>query len=562
MVANYFTLFHIARLLGKNLHGWRFNSLFSQQKRELVASVVSGLADGSSRENFLVISCEPSQNFLYLIDDFRRAKKNSVDLFESIGGRSITAVSVLASDRSIVFSLDDEKQFVVQLFGSKANVVLVNDRGIIEEAFLRGKEIVGQSLVERLPFVFPTNVDEFSQALLSSPEAPLEQRLKKIFPHWGSLLVRELLFRAFGPEAPSSEVSRADAARLHDETTSLLAELRDHPSPQILYQGTTPRVFSIITLKHFESDRVELFDSIFGGIRAFLGSSRRSDRFVSDKEVLEKALRKDLDHTSRTLKKMEEEAQSLERAELYELSGKLLMANIHLVSKGMKSVQLENVYTPSEGPVSVQLDPNLTPAKNAERYFEKSRKARKSIEEQKGRKKEAEERQRLVQQLVDEIEGIETAEELRDFVNGRHDQLKNVGIKVSKSGVASKEETIPFRVFTVAGGFQVWAGKSGENNDLLSTRFTKQNDLWFHARAVGGSHVVLKMGTGKGEVSKHAMEQAAAIAAYYSKMKGAKLVPVSMCEGKYVRKPKGAPPGSVRIEREKTLLVEPRLPDG
>ena len=112
----------------------------------------------------------------------------------------------------------------------------------------------------------------------------------------------------------------------------------------------------------------------------------------------------------------------------------------------------------------------------------------------------------------------------------------------------------------MAGGFQVWAGKSGENNDLLSTRYTKHNDLWFHARAVGGSHVVLKMGTGKGEVSKHAMEQAAAIAAYYSKMKGGKLVPVSMCEGKYVRKPRGAPPGTVRIEREKTLFVEPRLP--
>jgi predicted ribosome quality control (RQC) complex YloA/Tae2 family protein len=123
-----------------------------------------------------------------------------------------------------------------------------------------------------------------------------------------------------------------------------------------------------------------------------------------------------------------------------------------------------------------------------------------------------------------------------------------------------KEDPLPFRVFTVAGGFQVWAGKSGENNDLLSTRHTAKNDLWFHARGVGGSHVVLKIGTGKGEVSKQAIDQAAAVAAYYSKMKKSKLVPVTMCEGKYVRKPKGVPAGTVTVEREKTIYAEPGLP--
>jgi len=71
---------------------------------------------------------------------------------------------------------------------------------------------------------------------------------------------------------------------------------------------------------------------------------------------------------------------------------------------------------------------------------------------------------------------------------------------------------------------------------------------------------VLKFGTGKGEISKRAIDEAAAIAAFYSKMKNSKLVPVSMCEGKYVRKPKGAPAGTVTIDREKVVFVEPRLP--
>ena len=153
-----------------------------------------------------------------------------------------------------------------------------------------------------------------------------------------------------------------------------------------------------------------------------------------------------------------------------------------------------------------------------------------------------------------------TADDLHRFGEENRKELSKFGLKTKKSGQLKKEELLPFRLFTVAGGFQVWAGKSGENNDLLSTRHTAKNDLWFHARGVGGSHVVLKIGTGKGEVSKQAIEQAAAIAAYYSKMKKSKLVPVAMCEGKYVRKPKGVPAGTVTLEREKTLFVEPKLP--
>ncbi len=136
-----------------------------------------------------------------------------------------------------------------------------------------------------------------------------------------------------------------------------------------------------------------------------------------------------------------------------------------------------------------------------------------------------------------------------------------LGIRIDKKGHSKKQEPVLFRVFTVEGGFQVWAGKSSDNNDLLTTRHTAKNDLWFHARGVGGSHVTLKVGTGKGEISKQAIEQAAGIAAYYSKMKNSKLVPVTMCEGKYVRKPKGAPSGTVTVEREKTIFAEPKLPE-
>jgi len=106
----------------------------------------------------------------------------------------------------------------------------------------------------------------------------------------------------------------------------------------------------------------------------------------------------------------------------------------------------------------------------------------------------------------------------------------------------------------------VWAGKNSANNDLLTLRYAKPDDLWFHARGAGGSHVVLKVGTGKGEPGKKAREQAAGIAAYYSKMKNASMVPVAMTEKRYVRKPKGSQAGTVVIEREKVIFAAPALP--
>ncbi|MEK7670245.1 MAG: NFACT RNA binding domain-containing protein, partial [Bacteroidota bacterium] len=238
-----------------------------------------------------------------------------------------------------------------------------------------------------------------------------------------------------------------------------------------------------------------------------------------------------------------------------ERHGKLILANLAVLKKGMKSVTL----TDPDGPVSLSLDPSLTPARNAEKYFDKSKKARASIAEAAGYRKELQRKLAFAQDLLEKLEGIESPEAFGEFAGQNVEPLSTLGIKLDKRG-KSVEDKIPFRVFTVAGGFQVWAGKSGENNDLLTLKHAKPNDFWFHARGSGGSHVVLKVGTGKGEPSRQAMEQAAAIAAYYSKMKNSRMVPVAMTQKKYVRKPRGVPAGTVTIEREKVFFVEPRLP--
>ena len=113
--------------------------------------------------------------------------------------------------------------------------------------------------------------------------------------------------------------------------------------------------------------------------------------------------------------------------------------------------------------------------------------------------------------------------------------------------------------YELPGGFEALAGKTDADNDLLSLKTAKANDLWFHAHGLPGSHVILRHPNDE-KPDKGTIKIAAAIAAWHSKARNAGTVPVSCTEAKHVSKPRGAKPGSVSIKREKTIKVRPALP--
>lgn len=119
-----------------------------------------------------------------------------------------------------------------------------------------------------------------------------------------------------------------------------------------------------------------------------------------------------------------------------------------------------------------------------------------------------------------------------------------------------------FRIFPLGEGFEVWVGKHSEANDLLSFKYTKQTDLWFHVRGTSGSHTILKLPAEfDGVIPKDYIKSAAEICAFYSKAKNANSVPVAYTEGKNVSKYKGAKSGSVVIKCEKVVKVQPKIPE-
>ena len=558
MTSNYYTLRLIALDLNRLLAQAEVKEIFCQNKNELIISCRSG-----GRNSSIVLSCEPSSNFLFLRDEIHRARKNSIDVFPRLRGATIARVEILPMDREIVIHVGGDLRLLFQLFGSKANALLLNKANRVMEAFLHPKEIVGTvHLPRRLePQDALESIARFNGSLQTIGTIMLSAALKKLMPSFSGLLIREVCHRAGVREGQLvAELAEADRSRLYAGIVGLMKELEGPPSPRIYCQDARPVAFSVIHLEHLRGLNEEIFDSIHDAVRAFVGRSRRRQLVIQEKEALQQFLGRGIERAERTLSKIVEETQVLERATQYERFGRLLMANLPQLAKGMRQATVEDVFNPARAQVAIPLEPRLTPAQNAERYFDKAKKARTSVGEKLDRQDVVREKWELQRELLDRLSPIETMEQFGDFVTENKERLAEIGYQLAGPGPDAGREVVPFRAFTVTGGFQVWAGKSSENNDLLTMKYAKPNDLWFHARGSSGSHVVLRVGTGRGEPSKRAIHEAAGIAAYYSKMKGAKHVPVAVTERKYVRKPKGAQPGTVTIEREKLLFVEPSLP--
>lgn len=557
MFTNYFTLYHLAQELNRLYRGAVIAEVYSQEKNTLSIVVYR------PEPHTITISCLARKNFIVAREGMFRSRKNSIDLFASLINTRIHAVYIDAQDRIVYLRTDNDRFLLAELFGARANVVLCDEKGTVIDAFLSKKELVGAHRTlqyEPLPLTVEQFLPspEFMRSAFSTNE-PAVRVLKNIIPKLGSELAEEILYRA-GISKNSLSLSTEQITTIYSQTQILLRELLQPThriTPMIYFDNSTPVVCSPIPLRRYSELRATSYDTIVTALQHFLRYDASADSFNRQKKELLQWLNREKTRTERTLAAVEKELSSTSRAADYELFGKLLMANLPSLSKGMRSVVLQNSFSNNEE-ITVALDPTLTPVQNAERYFNKAKRAKSAHDEAAERLSELQRRKQVIELLLQQAGDTDDGASLKKFLHLHTTELRHLGYMTEQE----QKELPPFKIFTVDGGFTVYAGKNSENNDLLTQKYAKPNDLWFHARGSSGSHVVLKVGTGKGKPTKKSIEQAAAIAAYYSKMKNATQVPVAMTEKKYVRKPKGAPAGTVVIEKEKVILVPPGLPEG
>jgi predicted ribosome quality control (RQC) complex YloA/Tae2 family protein len=275
---------------------------------------------------------------------------------------------------------------------------------------------------------------------------------------------------------------------------------------------------------------------------------------VDQKQVIMETVARHIKKLERKIDQIGKDVQNADNYELYRKMAELLKINLKSLKRGMKKVELEDIYSPDGGMVQIELDPALTPAENADRYFKKFRKGKDGLELLHRRIDIARREHEAARKMQSELE--------RDFDGAS--QKYDAEIKQLLPAEAVKRETaprLPYREYTLSSGLKIFVGKDGNDNDRTTFDHAKPYELWFHASQCPGSHVVMKYPDKNFEPSKAEIAETAAIAAYYSKARNSKAVPVAYTERRYVRKPRKAKPGLVTLEREKTIMVAPQKPE-
>jgi predicted ribosome quality control (RQC) complex YloA/Tae2 family protein len=229
------------------------------------------------------------------------------------------------------------------------------------------------------------------------------------------------------------------------------------------------------------------------------------------------------------------------------------MAHLHQIAPGTAQIEVEDFYTGQLR--TIKLKASEKPQRTAENLYRKAK------------NQQIEERQlteRIARREAEALEALERLEELETLpalaeLRGLRTWRKQHGLDPAQAAAKTAAE-LPFKVFEDR-GFTILVGRNAANNDLLTQKYAHKEDLWLHAKDVTGSHVVIRHRAGQ-PVPEPVIEHAAQLAGWYSRRQHDTLCPVTVTPKKFVRKPKGALPGQVVVERERVVLVKPGNPFG
>lgn len=323
------------------------------------------------------------------------------------------------------------------------------------------------------------------------------------------------------------------------------------PDPFSPPQAVSKEILPLEAMAESPSAAVEAYYERLLGETGELGEQRRMLKLITRR----------LARVRDRLDKIQAEENALREIESWRERGELLLANLHRLKKGLSEVALEDYYQDPPRLVTLALDPRLIPAENAEQYFRRYKKMRRGAEHIARRLEES--RQELT--WLEEVRhALEQAQESIDLVSIRG-ELEKAGLLAAQGSLAKRQPTdlrARLRSATSPGGYRIFWGRDNRTNDYLTRELAEAHDWWFHAKDLPGSHLVLKVRRRDEEVPEEDLRFAAALAAGYSRGAEAGKVEVMLTRAGEVRKPKGAPPGLVRVQSYRSLMVAPKkLPD-
>jgi predicted ribosome quality control (RQC) complex YloA/Tae2 family protein len=457
------------------------------------------------------------------------------------------------------------RRLVAEFMGRHSNIILLAD-GVIVDAVKRYSHAVSRhrEVLPGRPYVPPPEADKLdpcnpdeetlSRRLLSHPlDTPLAAALQRSVAGLSTVLAREVVFRAGLPPDLALEFCGAHELRLlRCALERMTADVREGRfRPTLVLERGHPVEFAALDLTHCGHLDRRHRESVSLLLEEYFGRKKRLEALRREKQSL-------LTVINRHRKGLGAQVEALRAAleedpERYRVYGELLMAHLHRVTPGSDSVTLENFYD-GNLEVSVPLRPELSPVANAQHYFKRYRKLKRAREES------LEKRERLREELA-YLEGLELAVELAETL----EELADVRRELEEQGYLPREAEIrrdrrvlpgsgPLR-FLSSDGLEILVGKNNRQNEYLWRHVATDGDLWLHAKDLPGAHVIVR--TGGRPVPPTTLEEAASLAAYFSRGRGAAKVPVDYTLRCNVYKPKGARPGMVLYEDFRTVVAAP-----
>ncbi len=561
------TLGLVADELNAALAGGRVNRIIQPERDEIILTIRSG---GTNRQLLLSATANCARAHLTATRKNNPLEPPALCMLmrKHITGGRVVSVRALESDRILEIEIEhyDElgdrasKRLICEFMGKHSNLIFVGGDGRIIDSARRVNEQIS-SVREVLPGLryelppahgkIPYDRVEAGALFeaMRGMNGPLHRLISQCVSGMSAQTARELAFRATGSEeAHSDEIDLAAACA---SVARSLAAIPREISPAVLC-GEDGAPVDAVAFRYYSRDglRREEYPTISEALDAFYRTRDRAERIKQKSAALHRALKKNVERCERKLALQREALLGSQRMEEYRLKGELLTANLHLVQRGAKVVEVPNYYEEGMPPLTVELDERLSPGQNAQRYFKLYQKARnaQTLAAEQIEKTSAE-----LDYLEGQLDNLEKCQEEAELFELRAELEKYGYVKPNRSRRQMKQlpPSRPMN-FTAPSGRTILVGKNNLQNDKL-TGTAQPNEVWLHAKDLPGSHVII---VGEGPDDETVLF-AARLAALYSKGRTSSRVPVDYTLRRYVKKPAGAKPGFVIYTNQRTLFVQP-----
>jgi predicted ribosome quality control (RQC) complex YloA/Tae2 family protein len=549
-------IYALTRELNDNLIGAMFfGTEFYKKEREAYI-----FFDTGDRKLALGLSYHPVGYGAFLIP---RSKIN-IDttekpwpFFQQADKGIVKSITQIELDRLIRIELEKDNStffIIIEVIGPNGNLLLLDESEKIL-ATLRHKKY-NSSEKYAIPSgssklnPFELNPEQLALSAENEGQARIDNFLRKNIGGCDEYLAREILTRSkISTDCPVGKIENEQWISIAGEMAKIAAGF-DVYDNGILYDtpdGPKAYPFNLISF----SGGHHKYKTLSLAIYELIKRTRVIKTEKNEKEMILEAVTRLVKKLEKKGQKIEEDIAHSDRFEEYRRAAELLKYNLPHIKKGKREIELEDIYNSPGSKIKISLDPSLSPAENAESYFRKYRKAKDGLELL------ARRRDITGREIASARKMLEELEDNYDQAFLKYDtEIKELLPKeATEKKVAPR---LPYKEYILVSGVTIFIGRDGADNDNTTFGHAKPYELWFHAAQCPGSHVVMKFPDKNFKPSKAEIAETAAIAAYHSKARNSKTVPVIYTERRYVRKPRRAKPGLVTVEREKMVMVEPK----